>query len=141
MARFEVNGLGDIIRRIENAEEHAVPICKKSVYEGAGIVADAVREELQKALSGNSTGDLENSLGIQELQEDGATVSTVVGFAGYDRNGTPNPLKARVLNSGTSSTNHRKTRFISKAISKSDLPARLKMAEIAKTELTNRLGG
>lgn len=141
MARFEVNGIGELTRRLDDASQHAIPICKMSVYEGAGIVADAVREELQKVLSGNSTGDLEASLGIQNLQEDGGTVSTVVGFAGYDRNGTPNPLKARVLNSGTSSTKHRKTRFISKAIKKSDLPARLKMAETAKTELINRLGG
>lgn len=141
MARFEINGLGDVIKRVEKAEESVVPICKKSVYEGAGIVADIVREELQKALSGDSTGDLEASLGIQEIQDTGSRVVTAVGFAGYDRKGAPNPLKARVLNSGRSDTAHKKTRFISKAIRRASAPASAAMSEVARGELTKKLGG
>lgn len=141
MARFEINGLDDVIKQIEKAGERVVPICKMSVYEGAGIVADAVREELQKALSGESTGDLEASLGIQEIQDTGSRVETAVGFAGYDRKGVPNPLKARVINSGRSDTAHKKTRFISKAIRRASGPASAKMSEVAREELTKELGG
>lgn len=141
MARFEINGLGDIIDKIEKTSDAIVPICKMSVYEGAGIMADAIREELQKALSGNSTGDLEASLGIQEIQDTGSRVETVVGFAGYDRNGVPNPLKARVLNSGRSDTNHKKTRFISKAIRKASAPAAAAMSDVAREEIAKKLGG
>lgn len=141
MARFEINGLDDVIKQIEKAGKRVVPICKMSVYEGAGIVADAVREELQKALSGESTGDLEASLGIQEIQDTGSRVETAVGFAGYDRKGVPNPLKARVINSGRSDTAHKKTRFISKAIRRASVPASAKMSEVAREELTKELGG
>lgn len=141
MARFEINGLGDVIRQIEKAEDSIVPICKKSVYAGAGIVADTVREELQKALSGESTGDLEASLGIQEIQDTGARVETVVGFSGYDRKGAPNPLKARVLNSGRSDTAHKKTRFISKAMRRASNPASAAMSEVAREEIIKKLGG
>ena len=141
MARFEINGLDDVIKQIEKAGKRDVPICKMSVYEGAGIVADAVREELQKALSGESTGDLEASLGIQEIQDTGSRVETAVGFAGYDRKGVPNPLKARVINSGRSDTAHKKTRFISKAIRRASVPASAKMSEVAREELTKELGG
>lgn len=141
MARFEINGLDDVIKQIEKAGKRVVPICKMSVYEGAGIVADAVREELQKALSGESTGDLEASLGIQEIQDTGSRVETAVGFAGYDRKGVPNTLKARVINSGRSDTAHKKTRFISKAIRRASVPASAKMSEVAREELTKELGG
>ena len=141
MARFEVTGFDEITAKFEKMDSGIIPICKMSVYDGAGVVADSIRSELQAVLSGNSTGDLEASLGIQEIRDSGATVETVVGFAGYDRNGTPNPLKARVLNSGTSSTNHRKTRFISKALKKAEVPAKMKMAETATKQITKTLGG
>lgn len=141
MARFEINGLGEIVKQLDKASDSIVPICKMSVYAGAGIVADAVREELQNALSGNSTGDLEASLGIREIQDTGTQVETVVGFAGYDSKGVPNVLKARVLNSGRSDTAHKKTRFISKAMKKASVPASAKMSEVAREEITKKLGG
>lgn len=104
--------LANVIKRVEKAEESVVPICKKSVYEGAGIVADIVREELQKALSGDSTGDLEASLGIQEIQDTGSRVVTAVGFAGYDRKGAPNRSK-RAYSTAAEATRRTKRHVLS----------------------------
>lgn len=135
---FEVTGLSELISQIERTEDEVIPMAKMAVYDGAGIIADAVRSELKKVLSGDSTGDLENSLGIQRIVTTAGAAETVVGFAGYDRNGVPNPLKARVLNSGRSYTNHKKTRFVSKAVKKAQETAQSKMEETFREEFDKR---
>jgi len=80
-------------------------IAKKAVYAGAGIMADKVRENLEKNLQDSkySTGELLASLGITPPRVDrNGIINAKVGFSGYDSKGVPNALKARAMESGTS---------------------------------------
>ena len=78
----------------------------EAVMAGAEVLADEVRWRLKLNLLGSkhSTGDLEASFGIAPVRYNfkKGTTDTKVGFAGYDRNGVPNLLKARAMESGTS---------------------------------------
>lgn len=94
-------------------------ICGPAIYRAADIVTDQIRVNLNKNLSDPSyvgkkpgilyknkynrtTGDLADSLGIAELQNKDGYIHVKVGFDGYDSQGVPNQLKARVMESGTS---------------------------------------
>lgn len=95
-------------------------MAREAIYDGARIIADEVRKNLDAnikdqesaAKSGASlfkspqmkrTGDLEKSFGITPIRlgKDGAW-NAKIGFSGYDSKGVPNQLKARVMESGSS---------------------------------------
>ena len=72
-------------------------MCKYSIYDAAGMVCDEIKKETPV-----DTGDLRDSVRIDQMvTRDGFTYAKV-DFVGYDRDGTPNLLKARVIESGTS---------------------------------------
>lgn len=77
-------------------------VAKEAIYEGASIAADQVRKNLDEVLSGESTGEMEESFGITPILKSGGEWSAHIGFDGYDSEGVPNQLKARVMESGTS---------------------------------------
>lgn len=90
------------IKKLDNNREEVI---KRAVYDGAGTIADAVRARLNWVIgnSDTSTGDLEESLGITDIERDSEGVwNAKIGFDGYDRKGVANQLKARVLESGKS---------------------------------------
>ena len=91
-------------------------IIKPAVYEGAEVIADAVKKNLRSVVGEHSTGDLERSMGLSPMTEENGYVHTKLGFEGYDRNGHPNVVKARALESGTSK--QQKTPFIRPAVTK-----------------------
>lgn len=72
-------------------------MCKYSIYDAAGMVCD----EIKKATPVD-TGDLQDSVVLEPMKSDDGLTYTQLDFAGYDRNGTPNMLKARAIESGTS---------------------------------------
>ena len=72
-------------------------MCKYSIYDAAGYVL----EELKKATPVD-TGDLRDSIVTTPMQNKNGYIYEKLNFAGYDRDGTPNMLKARVLESGRS---------------------------------------
>lgn len=91
-------------------------LLKSAVYPGAGIVADEIRERLE---THDRTGDLSGSMFLAEMKNENGYVYTQIGFAGYDRNGTPNAIKAAALESGTSRNGREyqpKTPFIRPAL-------------------------
>lgn len=119
MARMEIKGIDEYIMKLSNLGKDAVDISKKVVMAGANPVADEIRRTLQANLAGSeySTGDLLDSMGIAppDVDKRGNT-NTKIGFEGYDRKGVPNPLKARAMESGT--TTQPKKPFIRPAVSK-----------------------
>lgn len=111
-------GLDEYVRKLNRLADtkKAEGLIKVAVYEGAGLVADEIRRNLQ---GHRDTGDLLDSLYLSEMANENGYIYTQVGFAGYDRNGVPNALKANALESGTSrnSIEHQpKTPFIRPAI-------------------------
>jgi len=113
MAKFKFEGIEKYTESLEKIGlKNAVGILKYAVYPGAAVVADAIRAEIEAKHSRN--GDLAKSLTLAVIRNDNGYVNTKITFAGYDRNGTPNAIKAAALESGTSDDRQSATHFISK---------------------------
>lgn len=106
MARMTYD-ISDVFEEIGSA---AYGICAEGLYDGADAVADEIRLNVP-----SESGDLARSLYIAKFQRGPNRVGTEIGFAGYDSKGVPNPVKAAVLESG-SSKGHRATHFFSRAV-------------------------
>jgi len=78
-------------------------IAKKAIFEGANIIADKIKSNLEGVLSEEATGELVASFGVTPIEKDkNGNWNTKIGFDGYDKDGVANQLKARVLESGSS---------------------------------------
>ena len=111
MAKIEFPGFAEYQKKFAalsspKAVEAAI---RYASYPAAGMLVD----ELKKAAPVD-TGDLRDSICLTPFREEGGFVYTQVEFAGYDRKGTPNALKARVLESGRS--DRQKRPFIRKTV-------------------------
>jgi len=73
-------------------------VMKPTLYEGAGIYADALRKAAEAHVD---TGDMVDSITLSQMKE-GDGWYTSLGFAGYDSKGVANAIKAAVIESGTS---------------------------------------
>ena len=133
MATIRFDGLNKYLTQLEQLGQRSRGICKMAVYDGAGIVADQVRENLERVLSPDATGQLEASMGISKMRDDNGFINVVIGFDGYDRKGVANQLKANVLESG--STKQRKRPFMRPAVNTSRKKAEAKMAETIDREI------
>jgi len=105
MAKMQIKGMDEYAMKLSRLGTRGPEIAKRAVLAGASPVADEIRRGLEKNLSGSiySKGDLLDSMGIAPPAVDrGGNTNTKVGFSGYDRNGVPNALKARAMESGTS---------------------------------------
>ncbi|HWQ29857.1 MAG TPA: HK97-gp10 family putative phage morphogenesis protein [Negativicutes bacterium] len=120
-----VSGLKEFEIKISKLGSEADRIAKKVVKAGANPVADEIRKNLVANLSDPAyvgkgdgdlfgmkttvpTGDLLESFGVTPpgVDKDGNT-NVHIGFEGYDRKGVPNALKARAMESGTSTLKKR----------------------------------
>lgn len=113
MAKFKFTGIEKYTESLEKiGGKNAVGVLKYAVYPGAAVVADAIRSATE---AHRDTGDLANSLTLATMRNDDGYVNTKIEFAGYDRNGVPNAIKAAALESGTS-RGQKATHFISHAV-------------------------
>lgn len=115
---IEFDGIEKYLSKIGAIETARTGVIKAAVYDGAAVAVEAIKQSIRENTSADATGDLENSLGLSKMEEQDGYIYTKVGYEGYDRNGHPNVLKARVLENGTSDGSHKPTRFTSKAIKK-----------------------
>lgn len=97
-AKMILDGFDELYGKLNSfsAGSKTENICKAGLYDGADIMADAI-----KAAVPVDDGDLKASLFIQRFRNEDGTISTEIGFAGYDRDGVPNQMKANILESGT----------------------------------------
>lgn len=119
MATIELGkGFDEYLEKLESLEKKdTVPILKSSLYDGAGYVADAIRQEIEafpggkKASNGptdKDIADLKQGLGISPMEFKNDDVSVKIGFAGYGHvtkkypKGVPIPMTARAIIAGTS---------------------------------------
>ena len=112
MATFKFQGTKEYESKITKLYNGSVGMIKAAVYDGADVIADAVRASIEQH---NDTGDLAASMALVTMRNDNGFVNTKIQFAGYDRKGVPNAIKAAVLESGTSDGKHPKLRVISRA--------------------------
>ena len=120
MARMTVKGFDEMaaaLSKLANQDE-IEGICKRGVFDAAGIVADATRSAIASLPTGNATlhrvraaqkrGQLDG-LGIAAMTNEGGVINPHVGMDGYNQhkaagfpNGQPNMMIARAVESGTS---------------------------------------
>lgn len=136
MPKITVSGIEEYIDKLEKLGVRGTGIMKMGVYDGAAVVADQIRENLNSVVSESATGDLAKSLGISEMEVNRKSVSVNIGFSGYDRKGVANQLKANVLESGSSK--QKKRPFFRPAVNASRKKATLKMIETISEEI-NRI--
>ena len=134
---YNVKGFKTFISQLKALGESAEPVSKMAVYDAAPIVLESIRVGIQSVVSNEATGDLVGSVGISSIESTGGQVSTAVGVSGYDRKGTPNALKARVLESGTSQ--QAKCPFMRKAINRARSAAKAAMANRFDIEIDKRI--
>lgn len=97
MAKISFDGLYQYEKLLAELGQDTEKMAKYAIYPAAGMVL----EEL-KAATPRDTGDLRDSEILTKFVTDEGQVYTAVVFDGYDRNGVPNSLKARAIESGTS---------------------------------------
>lgn len=134
MAKFEIVGVSEYIHQLDKLRLVTKDaIIGKTVYAGAEVMADAVREAISalpegregEAILGTVTPAQKRGLldgfGISPMDDDDGYVNVKLGFAGYNSvktrkypKGQPNAMIARAVNSGT--TFREKTRFIDKTV-------------------------
>lgn len=134
MARFSFKAGEDYAIKLSKLATNSEEIAKKAIYEGVTIVADEIKKNLQGVLSDEATGDLVESFGVTPITKDNdGNWNAKVGFDGYDRNGVANQLKARVLESGTSTK--KKKPFVRPAVNKTRKQVVRKMEEVIDAEI------
>lgn len=113
MAKFDMGkGLDDYRARLVTLDKDMIGIIKYAVYPAAALVIENI-----KANTPVDSGDLRDSAKLSNFETKDGFTYTAVYFTGYDSNRVPNPIKARVLESG-SSTREKKP-FIRPALNKS----------------------
>lgn len=156
MAKITFPGLNDYELMISKLSKGVDDIAGKAIYAGAGIVADAIKENIKDLpivrgygtekdpLPGGVTAPqkagLIDGLGISPMQNDAGFLNVKIGFDGYNATktekypqGQPNQLVARGVESGTSWK--QKKPFIRPAINASKSRAEAEMARILDQEI------
>lgn len=158
MARIKIYGFKKYEEQLENLSRTISEIEGHAIYEGAGLVADAVREGIDSIETGGDSlwekkrrekqkQGLKEGFGIAPLRDDNGFLNVKLGFNGYNSgvttkkfpNGQPNVMVARVFNSGTS--HNKKQPFFDKAVRKMRKPAQEKMKEVFEKEIDEIMKG
>ena len=142
MARISFNAGDDYVARLLKTANRSEEMMKKAIYAGAAVVTDKIRENLEANLTGSSqsTGALADSLGITPITEDRTGFwNAKVGFDGYDEKGVPNQLKARVMESGSSTVQKRP--FVRPAVNATKKAAVEAMQRVIEEEIEKTMKG
>lgn len=142
MARMTFNAGEAYALKLSQLASGSEDIAKKAVYAAADIVTDKIRENLETNLAGSeqSTGALAASLGITPIQTDrDGFINAKIGFDGYDEKGVPNQLKARVMESGSSTI--RKRPFVRPAVIATKKAAQDAMQKVVDEETEKIMKG
>ena len=116
--KVKATGMDDTLKMLEKMTDDIEPMMKQGVYQGAGVVADTLKGELQSLRTNDKapkTGKrlpypedkqaLVDKMGIAKITT-GDVVSTKVGFSGYYESKSGKqvalPKIANAINAGTS---------------------------------------
>ena len=159
MAKYQMKGLEEYARYLQQIGANTPEICGKAVYAMAGVVADEVRKsikqlptvteaealaaykkkEMTQLTKAQRTG-LERGFGISPMQNDNGYYNVKLGFDGYNNvqtrkypQGQPNAMIARSVESGSSV--RAKNPFIRRAVNATQAQAIEKGREAADKEI------
>ena len=158
MARLrEFSGLSDYSKKLAKlgAIDQVTRVIKTALFDGAGVVADAIRAEVSSLPVGNDWGTSEHpintisqkqkqglltSLNLSDMKREGWGWSTMAGFAGYNEQktpdypeGQPNAMIAASIEGGTSF--RAKNPFLTRALRKSQKLSEAAMAAKADEQI------
>lgn len=156
MATFQFGGIDNYIKQLNKLQQSTKDgIVGKTVYAGAAVVADAVKDAIRALPVGSglaAQGELVDTVtlpqkeglldgfGISRMKDDDGFVNVKLGFDGYNStktekypNGQPNVLIARSVNSGT--TFRKKTKFVDKAVDSAKKAAEAAMDAACSREI------
>ena len=135
MATLTFKGLKEYEMELSRFGKDIERIAGAAIYQGAGIVADEIKKGIEglPTKTGVTKQGLIDGFGISGLQNDNGYRNVKLGFDGYNENGVPNVLMARIFESGTSRMP--KHPFIRPAINASKKRAEDEMARILDEEI------
>lgn len=166
LARIKFGRLKEYELKLSKLGDNIEDIAGKAIYEGAKIVADEVkaqldglntatdeiammryREQRPTYITERAKEGLISSFGVTPLSKDKEGVYNVkLGFDGYNDvktkkypNGQPNQLIARACESGSSAMI--KQPFFRKAVQATKKKAEARMADILDKEIDKKMGG
>ena len=136
MAKVELKGFDDYETLIRHLEQSTEDIVSSGVYEGAKVVADAVKIQINGIRSSGPSEyetrrrliqirGLKESMGISSMRNDNGFINVKIGFDGYNELDQPNVMIARVFESGTSFSS--KQPFFKRAVNQSRKACETKM--------------
>lgn len=150
MAKFEIEASDEYINQLKNLEnEKVLYIIEKSIYEGANIVANQIKNELESlntetVVTPTEKKDMIEGFGISPMQFTNGEHNVKIGFDGYGSKptkkypkGVPIPLTARSVISGTSF--RKKNDFVRRGVNKSKKKAIKKMDEVINEEIKKEM--
>lgn len=155
MPKMSTKGLDDAIAMLSKVGAKSEDIVKRGLYEGAGVVADAVKSNIdgipisetwgtprvpKRGPSSDEWLALRDGLGISPMETSGGTTNVSIGFDGYSDDvtknypkGKPVAMIARSVERGTSFMYAHQ--FIKPAVTSSKSQAIAKMDQTIKEEI------
>lgn len=145
MARMSIKGLDEFIEKLEAAGRRPESIVKMALFEGAGVVADAIRAGVsgiptsenkrrpKQGVTADEKAGLLNGIGISHMRTEDETVNVVIGFNGTNAEGHKNTTIMRRLESGTSYQS--KYPVVRPAVNRSRKAAQAAMQKVFTDEL------
>lgn len=135
MARITLKGLEKYEKMLSSLAQGTEKICGAAIYEGAGIVADEIKAGIRSLprKTGVTQKGLEDGFGISKLRDDNGYYNVKLGFDGYNANGIPNVMMARIMESGTSKVP--KHPFVRPAVNRAKAAAQERMAAVLDEEI------
>lgn len=165
MASIKLEGLEQYQKELEALDRSITGLLKRGVYDGAAVVANAVRASISAlpavsdkaammayrsgekgTLSESQKAGLLSGLNLSEMKESGSVVDTKLSFGGYNSvrtkkfpKGQPNIMVAASVESGTSAT--RKQPFMRNAVNKAKARARAAMEATVTSDIEKIMEG
>lgn len=154
--KFKLNvgsGMDNYLSTLSDLSYQSSDMIGKAIYEGASIVADAIKQNIEtipvdERSSGQLNGlksiqiaGLKHGFGISRKRDDNGYINVKAGFDGYNNlktkkypGGQPNAMIARTIESGNSFT--QKHPFVAPAVRSSKDRAEARMAEVIDQEIS-----
>lgn len=103
MAKCTCNLPEDLLKKLSRLGSKMDDVSEKVLESGGAVVLDKVKSNLQGILSGNSTDELSNSLGLSKVLLDrNGNHNIKVGFAEPRSDGKSNAMIANIIEYGKS---------------------------------------
>lgn len=103
MAKCTCNLPEDLLKKLSRLGSKMDDVSEKVLESGGAVVLDKIKSNLQGVLSGNSTDELSNSLGLSKVLLDrNGNHNIKVGFAEPRSDGKSNAMIANIIEYGKS---------------------------------------